>query len=61
MTGDERELRPRQLAVDDVEIGAADAAGGYLQQHLTRLRHRIRHLLEPQRLARCVEHHRAHH
>ena len=58
--GIERELRLRQLAVDDVEVGAADAAGRHAQQDLARPRLRRRNLLEPQRLAGRVKHHRAH-
>ena len=57
---DERELRVRQLAVDHVEVGAADAAGRHAQQDLARLRLRFRNLLESQRLAGRVKHHRAH-
>ena len=36
--GNERELRVRQLAVDDVEVGAADTAGRHAQQDLSRPR-----------------------
>jgi hypothetical protein len=51
----------RQLALDDVEVGAADATRRDAQQDLARLW--LGHgnlLLEPQRLAGLVEHHRAH-
>jgi hypothetical protein len=58
---DERQLRARQLSVDDVEIGPADPAGGHVQEDLAGLRLRLRDLLEPQRLTDRVEHHRAHH
>jgi hypothetical protein len=60
VAGHERELRVRQLAVDDVEVGAADAARRHPQQDLPRLRLRHWNLLEPQRLASRVKHHRAH-
>jgi hypothetical protein len=51
----------RQLAVDDVEVGAADAAGGDAQEHLAGLRLGRRDVLQSQRLAGRVKHHRAHH
>jgi hypothetical protein len=57
---DERELRVRQLAVDDVEVRAADTAGRDPQEDLALLRHRHGSVLEPQRLAGRVKHHRAH-
>ena len=60
VTDDERELRLRQLAVDDVEVGAADRARGDPQPNLARLRLGDGQLLEPQRLAGRVKHHRAH-
>jgi hypothetical protein len=47
VAGHERELRLRQLAVDDVEVGAADAARRHAQQDLPRLRLRHWNLLEP--------------
>ena len=59
--GDEWQLRVWELAVDHVEVGAADTAGRDAQQDLTRLRLRHRNLFEPQRLAGRVKHHRAHH
>jgi hypothetical protein len=57
---DEWKLRIRQLAVHDVEIGAADAAGRHAEPDLAGRRHRRRNLLQPQRLAGRVEHHRTH-
>jgi hypothetical protein len=60
MTGNERELRMLQLAVEDVEVGAADTARRDAQEHLTRLRLGLGHLLQPERLASRMEHHRAH-
>src|SRR5439155_4588234 len=38
MAGDERQLGMRQLAVDDVQIGAADPAGLHAQAYLARPR-----------------------
>jgi len=58
--GNERELRIGQLAVDDVEVSAADAAGGHPKQDLPLLRLRHGNLLEPQRLPGRVKHHRTH-
>jgi hypothetical protein len=49
--GNERELRTEQLAVDDVEVGAADTASRHAQKDLSLLGLRHRNLLEPQRLA----------
>ena len=60
MAGHERQPGLRELPVDDVEIGAADAAGGDLEEHLAGLRLRLGDVLEAQRLALPVEHHRAH-
>ena len=57
---DERELRRRQLAVDDVQVGAADAARPDPQQHLARRDGGDRQIGRPQGAARRVEHHRAH-
>jgi hypothetical protein len=50
----QRQLRPVELAVDDVEIGPADPAGEHAQQHLSRRRVRNRHVLESQWLAGTV-------
>ena len=36
----ERQLRVGELAVDDVQVGAADAAGAHAEQHLARARAR---------------------
>src|SRR5207248_1578218 len=58
---DEGELRADQLAVEDVEVGAADGAGADFEEHLARLfGSRVRLVLEPQRRSRSVQHHRAH-
>jgi hypothetical protein len=50
----------RQLPVEDVKVGAADAAGRDAQEHLARLRNRRRNVCEPKRLTSRVKHHRAH-
>ena len=57
---DERQLRVRKLAVDDVQVGAAHPAGAHLEQQLTRPRLGIGQLRLAQRLSRPVEHHRPH-
>jgi hypothetical protein len=51
----------RKLAVDDVEVGPADAAGRHAQQKLAGAGLRHRNVVDPQRLAGRVKHHRAHH
>src|SRR5207248_1093022 len=56
----ERELRPRELAVDDVQVGAADGAGLDPEEKLARAGLRLRDLRCAQRLAGRVEEHRAH-
>ncbi len=60
MAGDERQLRVGQLAVDDVQVGAADPACEHPEQDLARPRLGDLQILEPQRLARRVQHHRPH-
>jgi hypothetical protein len=61
MPGNQRQLGFRQLAVDDVEIGAADAASGDAQPHLLRTGLGQRQtLIEAQPLMRRREPHRAH-
>ncbi len=56
----ERELRPGELAVDDVEVGAAHTARAHLEQHLARGVTRPRHLGFAQSLPDSGEEHRAH-
>jgi hypothetical protein len=60
MTGHEREIRPLELAVHEVQVGAADPAGRDLEQQLPRPRLRFRDIRRPQGGARCVEDHRTH-
>ena len=60
MAGDERQLRARQLAVDDVQVGPADAAREDAQQHLARPRLRHGQVAQLERLALRLEDHRAH-
>jgi hypothetical protein len=60
MTGNERELRTRQLAVEDVKVGAADTAGRDAEKHLTRPWLGDGNVFQPKRLASRVKHHRAH-
>src|SRR5690606_21749831 len=57
---DQRQLRIRQLAVGDVQVGPADPAGAHAQQHLARARLGIRQLAQDQRPARLLEQHRLH-
>ena len=51
VAGDERQLRLGQVAVDDVEVGAADAAGVHPHQHLPRPGLGVGQLRLAQRLA----------
>jgi hypothetical protein len=60
VAGDHRQPRVGELAVDQVQIGAAHAAGLHPQQHLATAGARHRPALQAQRLAGAVEHHRAH-
>jgi hypothetical protein len=60
VAGDEWELRLRELAVDDMDVGAADAAGGDLEQDLSGSGLRLREVGWPERLALPFQHHRAH-
>ena len=60
VAGHERQLRTRELAVDDVQVGAADAAGADAEQQLPRRRLGPLELRRPQRRARSVEQHRPH-
>ena len=53
-------LGSRQLAVDDVQVGATDPAGRHLQQQLAVAGLRAGQILLAKRLARAVEHHRPH-
>ena len=46
MAGDDARLDGREVALDDVEIGAADAAGQDLEQHLSGLRLRPREIFD---------------
>ena len=60
VAGHERQPVRRQLAVDDVQVGSAHAAGMHAQEQLAGGRLRRGHVLELQRLAGRVKHHRAH-
>ena len=60
MARHQRQLRLGQLAVDDVEIGAAHRARAHLDRHLPGARLGHGKVEEPQRLAGTLEHHRAH-
>ena len=56
----ERQLGLGQLAVDDVQVGPADAAGLDGDEDLARGRLRVGQVGLAQRRARRVENHRAH-
>ncbi len=60
VTRDDRQLRIGQLAVDDVQVGAADAAGLDAQPDLPGAGIRIGPILEREPLAGPPQHHRAH-
>ena len=60
MAEDERELRAREVAVDDVEIRPADTARADAKQQLTGLRDGFGQLRRAERRTRCIEHQRAH-
>ena len=60
MTGGDRIAGVAEVAVDDVQIGAAHAAGADGDQQLPGFRLRNRQLLQPQRLPGSVQLQRAH-
>src|SRR5262245_53327986 len=60
MPRNDRQLRVRQFAVDDVQIGAADAAGRDLDQDVAALRRGHRPLAPYQRRAGPLQDHGAH-
>tara|TARA_R110002074_G_scaffold103372_1_gene223111 strand:+ start:3299 stop:3478 length:180 start_codon:yes stop_codon:yes gene_type:complete len=49
-----------QIAVDDVQIGSADAAGFYVQAQLTRSGAGAFDLLQPKPIHTFMQNHRAH-
>ena len=60
MAEHDRELRRVDLAVAQVQVGAAHPAGAYAQQQLVGPRLGIRQRGQPERLTRSVEHDGAH-
>src|SRR5581483_4654309 len=58
--GDDGKLRIRQLAIDDMEIGPAHAAGGHAYEHLARSRLALGDVPHLQRRAGPLEYHRFH-
>ena len=60
MPQDERELRLRELAVADVEVGPADPAGVDADPHLAGPQRRPRQIGRAQRRSRSVQDHRPH-
>src|SRR5215216_551395 len=61
VAGDDRQLGVRQLAVDDMQVGAADAARRNLDHNLAGGRRRHRPLPHHERAAGPLEDHCAHH
>jgi hypothetical protein len=55
-----RQLRDRHLAVEQVQVGAADAASEHADQKLAFAGDRHRSLDQPQWLADALEDHRIH-
>jgi hypothetical protein len=60
VAGNQRQLRPVELAVDDVEVSAADAARMDLDHDLPETRPRVREVLRLERCPRGVQDHGAH-
>src|SRR5215211_281957 len=60
MTGHERQLRSVELAVDDVQVGAADTAGVHVEQNGAGAGLGVGQVGRAQRLLLAVEDHRAH-
>jgi hypothetical protein len=60
VTEDERKLRPRQLPVDDVQVGSTNGAGTHTEQKLAVTRRGLRDLCRAQRHPRPIEEHGAH-
>jgi len=60
MAWDDGQLRPWQLAVDDMQVGAADPARGNLDQHLAAAGGRRLPLAHDEGKTRPVQHHGSH-
>jgi len=60
VSGNQWELRVRQITVDHMEIGTADRARGDFDEHLARAGPRRLSLNQPERMASSLEHHRLH-
>jgi hypothetical protein len=60
MPENEWQLRALELAVENVEVGAADTAGTHLEPHLTRLEPRTHDIALDERLPDAGEHDRSH-
>ena len=60
VSGNERKLGVRQVAVDHVEIGAADRARRDFDKHLAATGTRHLPLNRPEGMASSLEHHRLH-
>ena len=57
---DDRHLRVGQFAIDDMQIGAADAAGGHLHANFARSGLRVGKLRPFERSLEFLQHHRMH-
>jgi len=61
MPGNERQFWFRQFAIDDMEIGPANSAGGNTHQHLSDvLLLRLGNITQLQQLVGRIQHHRSH-
>lgn len=60
MPGDERQFRIRQLAIDNVKVGAANGTSGNTNEQLSRAQLRFWRVTRAKRLPWFFENHRAH-
>ena len=60
VSGNQRQLRGRQFAIDNVKIGAADGAGGNAQEDLPGIRSWFENVAQLQLLFGRIEYHCAH-
>ena len=60
VSGDQRQFRIRQFAIDNVQIGATNRARAHAHEQLSRLGVWLRDIAQHERLPRFLEDHRAH-
>jgi len=60
VTGDDRRFRIGQVSVQNMQVGATDAAGEHLDPHLALARFAVRQLGPDQRRLRLEHHHGLH-